>query len=231
MSNYHEEYTQILKDKLAQEGNVSLSDPILCLTTRLKNALKNIGITTINDLLDKTESDLLSSKNMGRKSLNEAIDLLNDFGLCLKKTPARPSANPKISMFEVNIRLQHLADERDRIDAEIKRLQALSAETTQTTEAEQVPTTITTDIEALSGGNPHLAKLILVGELTGKQASILRERIAGKTYREIGESMGFSATYAQQVERKTLRRLGHPSRRLNLQPELQALGLLHKSIG
>ena len=74
-------------------------------------------------------------------------------------------------MFEVNIRLQHLTDERNRIDAEIKRLQALSAETTQTTEeeAEQDQSTEARDIEFLSGGNPHLAKLIMVGELTGRQ--------------------------------------------------------------
>jgi DNA-binding CsgD family transcriptional regulator len=130
-------------------------------------------------------------------------------------------------VFERNVRLQHLLKERDRIDTEIKRLQALSVETEQPKPEgkDDLEEIIQKDIESLAGGNEHLAKLILVGGLTNKQAIALRERVAKKTYKEIGELMGFSAHYARDLVIKAMKKLNHPTRRLKLQPELFALGL------
>ncbi|MBT3985075.1 hypothetical protein HOD38_00630 [archaeon] len=43
---------------------------------RTGNCLENANITTIGDLLEKTEPDMLKTKNFGRKSLNEIKEIL-----------------------------------------------------------------------------------------------------------------------------------------------------------
>ncbi|MCS6806226.1 MAG: DNA-directed RNA polymerase subunit alpha [Acidobacteriota bacterium] len=53
------------------------------LSVRAFNCLKNANITTIRDLVKKTESDMLKMKNFGRKSLNEVKDVLAKMGLGL----------------------------------------------------------------------------------------------------------------------------------------------------
>jgi DNA-directed RNA polymerase subunit alpha len=51
------------------------------LSVRSYNCLKNAGIQTIGDLVQKTESEMLRTKNFGRKSLNEIKELLSGLGL------------------------------------------------------------------------------------------------------------------------------------------------------
>lgn len=51
------------------------------LSVRAANCLKNAGIQTIADLVQKTEADMLDTKNFGVKSLNEIKDLLTAMGL------------------------------------------------------------------------------------------------------------------------------------------------------
>jgi DNA-directed RNA polymerase subunit alpha len=53
------------------------------LSVRSNNCLKNAGIHQIGELVQKTEQDLLKTKNFGRKSLNEIKELLVDMGLSL----------------------------------------------------------------------------------------------------------------------------------------------------
>lgn len=53
------------------------------LSVRSYNCLKNAGIKTIADLVQKTEYEMLKTKNFGRKSLNEIKELLNSMGLTL----------------------------------------------------------------------------------------------------------------------------------------------------
>src|ERR1017187_8054428 len=48
---------------------------------RSANCLKNAGIRTLRELVQKTEKDMLETKNFGRKSLNEIKDILRDKGL------------------------------------------------------------------------------------------------------------------------------------------------------
>jgi DNA-directed RNA polymerase subunit alpha len=50
---------------------------------RSANCLKNAGIRTIRDLVQRTEKDMLETKNFGRKSLNEIKDILRPMGLSL----------------------------------------------------------------------------------------------------------------------------------------------------
>jgi DNA-directed RNA polymerase subunit alpha len=51
------------------------------LSVRAYNCLKNANIRTIADLVQKTEHEMLRTKNFGRKSLNEIRDILNVMGL------------------------------------------------------------------------------------------------------------------------------------------------------
>jgi len=51
------------------------------LSVRAQNCLKNANIKTIADLVQKTEYDMLRTKNFGRKSLNEIKEILAGMGL------------------------------------------------------------------------------------------------------------------------------------------------------
>jgi DNA-directed RNA polymerase subunit alpha len=53
------------------------------LSVRSYNCLKNANIKTIRDLVQKTEAEMLKTKNFGRKSLNEIKDILASMGLGL----------------------------------------------------------------------------------------------------------------------------------------------------
>jgi DNA-directed RNA polymerase subunit alpha len=51
------------------------------LSVRSYNCLKNANIQTIADLVQKTEAEMLRTKNFGRKSLNEIKEILSGMGL------------------------------------------------------------------------------------------------------------------------------------------------------
>jgi DNA-directed RNA polymerase subunit alpha len=51
------------------------------LSVRSYNCLKNANIQTIGDLVQKTEPEMLRTKNFGRKSLNEIKDIIGGLGL------------------------------------------------------------------------------------------------------------------------------------------------------
>ena len=53
------------------------------LSVRSYNCLKNANIRTIGELVQKTESEMLKTKNFGRKSLNEIKEILAGMGLLL----------------------------------------------------------------------------------------------------------------------------------------------------
>jgi DNA-directed RNA polymerase subunit alpha len=53
------------------------------LSVRSYNCLKNSDIKTIRDLVQKSEPEMLKTKNFGRKSLNEIKDILTSMGLGL----------------------------------------------------------------------------------------------------------------------------------------------------
>jgi DNA-directed RNA polymerase subunit alpha len=63
--------------------NLSKSVDELELSVRSYNCLKNANIKTIGELVQKTESEMLKTKNFGRKSLNEIKDILGSMGLGL----------------------------------------------------------------------------------------------------------------------------------------------------
>jgi DNA-directed RNA polymerase subunit alpha len=53
------------------------------LSVRSYNCLKNANIRTIGELVQKTEAEMLKTKNFGRKSLNEIKEILTGMGLSL----------------------------------------------------------------------------------------------------------------------------------------------------
>ena len=65
-----------------------LSKPIeeLDLSVRSANCLKNANIRTLGDLVQRSEREMLSTKNFGRKSLDEIKDVLQSLGLSFGMT-------------------------------------------------------------------------------------------------------------------------------------------------
>jgi DNA-directed RNA polymerase subunit alpha len=63
-----------------------LADPIedMDLTVRSYNCLKREGITTVGELVQKSEEDLLEIRNFGQKSIDEVKAKLEEMGLGLK---------------------------------------------------------------------------------------------------------------------------------------------------
>jgi len=53
------------------------------LSVRSANCLKNAGIHLIGELVQRTEAEMLKTKNFGRKSLNEIKEILSEMGLSL----------------------------------------------------------------------------------------------------------------------------------------------------
>jgi DNA-directed RNA polymerase subunit alpha len=62
------------------------------LSVRSYNCLKNANIRTIRELVQKTEGEMLKTKNFGRKSLNEIKEILTTMGLGLGMRLDQPTA-------------------------------------------------------------------------------------------------------------------------------------------
>ncbi|GIW40089.1 MAG: DNA-directed RNA polymerase subunit alpha [Candidatus Binatia bacterium] len=75
--------------------NENLFRPVaeLELSVRAANCLQNADIKYIGELVQKTEAEMLKTKNFGRKSLNEIKEILRemglDFGMKLENFPSR----------------------------------------------------------------------------------------------------------------------------------------------
>jgi DNA-directed RNA polymerase subunit alpha len=72
-------------DEAQREVNKHLFRSVneLELSVRAANCLKNANIKTIADLVQKTEGEMLRTKNFGKKSLNEIKEILTEMGLGL----------------------------------------------------------------------------------------------------------------------------------------------------
>ena len=68
---------------VASNENLDKSVEELELSVRSYNCLKNANIRTIRELVQKSEPEMLQTKNFGRKSLNEIKEILLDMGLSL----------------------------------------------------------------------------------------------------------------------------------------------------
>ncbi len=81
------EATNFMADKGSTEKEKVLDMTIeeLDLSVRSFNCLKRAGINTVEDLIEKSEEDMMKVRNLGRKSLEEVIAKLDSFGYTLKK--------------------------------------------------------------------------------------------------------------------------------------------------
>ena len=75
----------VAHDEAQQRLNESLSKSVdeLELSVRSANCLKNANIRYIGELVQRTEAEMLKTKNFGRKSLNEIKEILHEMHLGL----------------------------------------------------------------------------------------------------------------------------------------------------
>jgi len=84
--------------------NLNRSVEELELSVRSYNCLKNANIQSIGELVQKTEAEMLKTKNFGRKSLNEIKEILATMGLSLgmkidEHGNAVPGSQPASSIY------------------------------------------------------------------------------------------------------------------------------------
>ncbi len=76
-----EEEEEVDREAERMHDNLKRSVEELELSVRSYNCLKNADIKTIGELVQKTEAEMLKTKNFGRKSLNEIKEILGEMGL------------------------------------------------------------------------------------------------------------------------------------------------------
>lgn len=67
------------------------------LSVRSFNCLKNANIKTIGELVQKSEADILKTKNFGKKSLNEIKEILAEMGLSLGMNLSDMNPSPAVT--------------------------------------------------------------------------------------------------------------------------------------
>ena len=73
------------KDDMGKEKILEMTIEDLDLSVRSFNCLKRAGINTVEDLINKSEEDMMKVRNLGRKSLEEVVQKLNSLGFSLQK--------------------------------------------------------------------------------------------------------------------------------------------------
>jgi len=76
-------YPEDEEERETVNENLLRSVDELELSVRSANCLKHANIKLIGDLVQKTEAEILATKNFGRKSLNEIKEILSEMGLSL----------------------------------------------------------------------------------------------------------------------------------------------------
>ncbi len=74
----------IEKNDQGKEKVLEMTIEELDLSVRSFNCLKRAGINTVEDLINKTEDDMMKVRNLGRKSLEEVVEKLNSLGFQLQ---------------------------------------------------------------------------------------------------------------------------------------------------
>ncbi len=74
----------VVKDDSSKEKVLEMTIEELDLSVRSFNCLKRAGINTVEDLINKTEDDMMKVRNLGRKSLDEVVAKLESLELSLR---------------------------------------------------------------------------------------------------------------------------------------------------
>jgi DNA-directed RNA polymerase subunit alpha len=83
---FEESEKQIDPEREELRKKLSISVNEIELSVRAANCLNNANITTVGELAQKTESEMLKYRNFGKKSLNEIKQKLSELGLTLGMT-------------------------------------------------------------------------------------------------------------------------------------------------
>ena len=100
---------QVDEKKQKMLANMAKCVEELELSVRSYNCLKNANIQTIAELVQKTDGEMLKTRNFGRKSLNEIKEILEDMGLHLG-----------IKVDEEDLKQISLAQKKKEIDTEVE---------------------------------------------------------------------------------------------------------------
>lgn len=74
------------KEEESKDKVLEMTIEELDLSVRSYNCLKRAGINTVEELVRKTEEDMMKVRNLGRKSLEEVNQKLDNLGLSLRKS-------------------------------------------------------------------------------------------------------------------------------------------------
>ncbi len=77
--------TMVEREETIKEKVLEMTIEDLDMSVRSFNCLKRAGIDTVEDLINRTEEDMIKVRNLGKKSLDEVIQKLHSLGLDLKK--------------------------------------------------------------------------------------------------------------------------------------------------
>ena len=100
---------QVDEKKQKMLANMAKCVEELELSVRSYNCLKNANIQTIAELVQKTDGEMLKTRNFGRKSLNEIKEILEDMGLHLG-----------MKVDEGDLKQISLAQKKKEIDTEVE---------------------------------------------------------------------------------------------------------------
>ncbi len=81
---YAADSIMVEKDDKTQATVLNMTIEELDFSVRSFNCLKRAGINTVEDLISKSEDDMMKVRNLGRKSLEEVINKLESLGLSLR---------------------------------------------------------------------------------------------------------------------------------------------------
>ncbi len=81
------DFSGLMQEKKVDTITKTLETPIeeVEFSVRAYNCLKRAGIHTVQDLVDKRESEVTKIRNLGKKSLKEVLDKVADLGLTFKE--------------------------------------------------------------------------------------------------------------------------------------------------
>lgn len=122
-----EEEPEPVETKIEEKGpqfnpNLLRSVDELELSVRSANCLQNANIKYIYELVQKTEAEMLKTKNFGRKSLNEIKEILTEMGLSLGMKldgftpPAQLPKAPDSDVDENKMMSDRISDDIDDLD-------------------------------------------------------------------------------------------------------------------
>ncbi|MDN5344194.1 MAG: DNA-directed polymerase subunit alpha [Clostridia bacterium] len=81
-----DEVAMVEKEEESKDRLMDMSIEELDLSVRSYNCLKRAGINTVGELLQRTEEDMMKVRNLGKKSLEEVTQKLNEMGLSLRQS-------------------------------------------------------------------------------------------------------------------------------------------------